>query len=678
MEADRNRLLRLVEALPQPCLTVLPVVDDDGTLVDVVVEDLNAAACRLLGGEHDALVGRRVSEMRPGLAPELLTTCREALLSGMHHERHGVLDPDSDGDLLLDVWAVPLGDALALVLDDVTRETRVVRALEDLQHSYRLLADHSSDVVFEGGAGPSIDWISPSVRDLLGWAPEEVVGRSVADLVLPEDRPLIERAREELALGLSVQYQARFLRRDGSTVWLAADVRPVYDDSGAVVGRSGSWRDVSAEHAAAELLRFRDLHDPLTGLNNRTWLQDSLAELLREARGARTSVAVLFVDLDNFKVVNDSLGHAAGDFLLQEMASRLRSALRAQDRLARYGGDEFVVLVPGVRDPGEAEGVASRLLAEAARPVVVHGHQVMLGASIGVAVSNQRSTPQALMRDSDAALSRAKESGRGRIAYFDRSMHKQAMQRLTTEDELRSALAGDELVVHYQPIVEHASREVVGHEALVRWSHPDRGLVPPLDFLPIAETTGLIVEIDRFVLHSVCRALADRRPELAGHVSVNVAPRHLQETGWRRAIEETVAAYSVPTSRIVVEVTETGILPLLESLQPDFALLRAEGFGIHVDDFGTGYSSISLLRDLPINGLKLDGSFTRRLGDPDGKAAVLAAGLAALASSLGIQSIAEGVETEDDAAILLAQGWTHAQGWLFGRPQPLPDATHAR
>ncbi|MFN8148418.1 MAG: EAL domain-containing protein [Candidatus Nanopelagicales bacterium] len=677
MDADRSRLLRLVEALPQPCLTVLPVVDADGTLVDVSLDDLNAAACHLLGADHDALIGRSLLDVRPSLGPELITTCREALLSGVHHERHGVHDHGVDGERLLDVWAMPLGDALAVVLDDVTRETSAVRALEDLQHSYRLLVDHGSDVVFEGGPGPSIDWISPSVRDLLGWTPEEVVGRTVFDLVVDEDQPSVQHARDELAAGRTARYEARFLRRDGSTVWLAVDVRPLRGEDGSIVGRAGSWRDVSSEHAAADLLRFRDLHDPLTGLKNRTWLQESLAELLREARRDRRSVAVLFVDLDNFKVVNDSLGHAAGDFLLQEMATRMRGALRSQDRIGRYGGDEFVVLVPGIHDAGEAGAVAERLLSEAARPIVVHGHQVILGASIGVAVSNQRSTPQALMRDSDAALSRAKESGRGRVSYFDRSMHKQAMQRLTTEDELRNAIVAEQLVVHYQPIVELATRRVVGHEALVRWSHPDRGLVPPLDFLPIAEASGLIVDIDRYVLDVVCRALS-QRDDLVGHVSVNMSPRHLQEMGWRRAIEETLAAYDVPSERIVVEVTETGILPLLESLQPDFALLRSQGIGIHVDDFGTGYSSISLLRDLPINGLKLDASFTRRLADHDGKAAVLAAGLAALATSLGIRSIAEGVETEDDAAILLEQGWTHAQGWLFGRPQPLPGEDGAR
>ena len=677
MDADRNRLLRLVEALPQPCLTVLPVLDADGTLVDVELDDLNRAACALLGADHDSLVGRSVLELRPGIGDELLTTCREALVSGLHHERRGVHDTGADGDRMLDVWAMPLGDALALVLDDVTRETRAVRALEDLQHSYRLLVDHGSDIVFEGGPGPSIDWISPSVRELLGWTPDEIVGRSVVDLVVEEDRDAVLRARAELAAGRHARYEARFVRRDGSTVWLAADVRPLRDEDGAVVGRAGSWRDVSAEHAATDLLRFRDLHDPLTGLNNRTWLQDALGELLRESRASRTSVAVLFVDLDNFKVVNDSLGHAAGDFLLQEMATRMRGALRTKDRIVRYGGDEFVVLVPGVHDVGEAEGVATRLLAEASRPVVVHGHQVMLGASIGVAVSNQRSTPAALLRDSDAALSRAKESGRGRVAYFDRSMHKQAMARLTTEDELRNAIAADQLVVHYQPIVDLTTRQVVGYEALVRWSHPERGLVPPLDFLPIAESTGLIVDIDRHVLDTVCRALTERT-DLVGRVSVNMSPRHLQEQGWRRAIEETLAAYDVPSDRIVVEVTETGILPMLESLHPDFALLRTSGLGIHVDDFGTGYSSISLLRDLPINGLKLDASFTRRLGDDDGKAAVLAAGLSALATSLGIESIAEGVETEDDAAILLEQGWTHAQGWLFGRPQPLPEQRDAR
>ena len=428
--------------------------------------------------------------------------------------------------------------------------------------------------------------------------------------------------------------------------------------------------DVTAEHEAQEQLRYQAFHDALTGLRNRAWILDVLEVDLAEAGRSGTQVGVFFIDLDNFKLVNDSLGHAAGDEVLAAVARRLESSLRPGDRVGRFGGDEFVVVVPHVSGPRDVEHVAERISEAVAHELVVQGHRIVPTASMGIAVSGPASTAESLLRDTDLALFRAKGAGRARWHFFDEAMHEQAVARLTVEDELRRALAAREFVVHYQPIVRLSDNVVTGHEALVRWQHPTRGLIAPLEFLPVAEESGLIVALGRQVLDSVCERLAES-PGL-GPVNVNVSAVEVSSRDWASDFVAAAHRHGVDPSRLVVEVTETAVLSMLDATRSDLVRLRELGVGVQVDDFGTGFSSISLLRDLPVTGLKLDAGFVRDLTDGSSPADALAAGVAGLASGLHLMSIAEGVETAEQLAILREQGWSHGQGYLFGRPEETP------
>jgi EAL domain-containing protein (putative c-di-GMP-specific phosphodiesterase class I) len=330
------------------------------------------------------------------------------------------------------------------------------------------------------------------------------------------------------------------------------------------------------------------------------------------------------------------------------------------------------VIAPGIHDESEVDSIAERLIGAVTEEVTVGGRPLIVSASIGVALSTADSTSTSLLRDADSALFRAKGSGRSRWVFFDPGMHTVAMARLVTESELRTAITERQFVVHYQPIVALADATVVGYEALVRWNHPDRGLVPPLEFLPIAEESGLIVEIGDQVLDQVCD-LITIRPDLTVPISVNKSPVQIGRPGWHDRFLARIHAREIRPERLVIEVTETAILSVLDRTTGDLADLRDHGIGIHVDDFGTGYSSIALLRDLPVTGLKLDLSFTRHL-TTDQTARALAAGLAGLVHGLNIDGIAEGIETPEQAEILREQGWTHGQGYLYGRPAPMPPA----
>lgn len=433
-----------------------------------------------------------------------------------------------------------------------------------------------------------------------------------------------------------------------------------------------TFRDVTDRAHEQRQLEFLAYFDPLTGLHNRAWARNELDRELRLARANGTHVAVFFLGIDNFKLVNDSLGHAAGDELLEIVGNRIAEGTPDGGSCARFGSDEFLVIVPGLDTDEDVAAVAAGLNSAVSSETTFSGFTVVPTVSIGVALSDATSDASSLLRDTDSALVRAKATRKGSWQRFDSQMFADTHRRLSVEAELRSALANHEFAVFYQPIVNLTDGSIIGHEALVRWQHPERGLLGPFDFLPIAEESGLVVGIGAQVLRTVCRDISTGR--LSGSVSVNVSAVELASSRWLGGFQDVLAEFGVPGERIIVEVTETAVLSVLDAAGEDLQALRKLGVGVHLDDFGTGFSSISLLRDLPVSGLKLDRRFVADLTTETepGFAHALADGVAALMSGLHLEGIAEGIETPEQAQALIGQGWKLGQGYLFGKPAPLP------
>jgi len=445
----------------------------------------------------------------------------------------------------------------------------------------------------------------------------------------------------------------------------------------AAAGAAGvaAWR--LNEVTRARMLH-QALHDPLTRLPNRDLFTDRLTKALARARRSGRLVAVLFVDLDRFKVVNDSLGHRAGDELLLETAARLDGFLRAQDTVARFGGDEFTLLVEDLESTEAALALADRLVEAVACPVRLGARTVPLGLSVGLAVGSGGEDADALLRDADAAMYRAKERGRGRVELFDQELRAEVLHRLEVEHELRLAGDRDELRVHYQPKVRLDTERIIGVEALVRWQHPTRGLLAPGAFIPVAEDTGLIVPVGRWVLREACRQAAAWRaagadPELT--VSVNLSRRQLAEPDLVADVAAALADSGLAAGPLILEITETTVMSDLERSVAILNELRSLGVKLAIDDFGVGFSSLSQLTDLPpVDVLKIDKSFIDHVLADDHRAIVVA--ILSLANTLGLTAVAEGVEEPGQAAELTALGCELGQGYLFARPQP-PEAVEA-
>ena len=429
-----------------------------------------------------------------------------------------------------------------------------------------------------------------------------------------------------------------------------------------------------------EELRAQALQDPLTGLPNRTLLLDRLAHALQRLGRRRGSVAVLFCDVDRFKVVNDSLGHQAGDELLIAVARRIEQGLRAGDTATRFGGDEFVVVCEDVRDEVQAAAVAERLASSLAEPFLVRGEDIYVTASVGVSMSSDpEDEPMALVRDADAAMYEAKAQGRARCVLFDNPMRERAVARLEVENDLRRAIERGELRVHYQPNIKIDGLQTIGAEALVRWERPGRGLVAPSEFIGLAEETGLIVPLGRFVLGEACRQVAEWMAEgLVDDtfvISVNLSPHQLCSPGVLDHVHGALTASGINPSQLCVEVTETALVDDSRGATETIRRIHGLGVRIAIDDFGTGYSALSYLHLLPVEILKIDRSFVGRLG-PDPRDRAVITGLIDLAHALSLTVVAEGVETAEQLADLSAMSCDVAQGYYFAKPQA-PQAMRA-
>ncbi|HEY7236024.1 MAG TPA: EAL domain-containing protein [Gemmatimonadaceae bacterium] len=433
-------------------------------------------------------------------------------------------------------------------------------------------------------------------------------------------------------------------------------------------------RTVEAERIERQL-RHDALHDGLTGLPNRACFVERLRHAAERARrNPQDAFAVLFLDLDHFKVVNDSFGHLAGDELLAEVARRLGACLRSVDTLARLGGDEFALLLEEVREPSDAARVAERLQVALRNPMTIRDSEVFTSASIGIALSGRvEDAPQHLLRSADLAMYRAKEHGRGRFEVFDPAMHIAAMERLRLEMDLRRAIERDQLTLHYQPVFSLSTGGIVAVEALIRWQHPERGLIAPLDFIPIAERTGLIGDIGKWVISRACQQLQAWERDFGyaapQSVWINISPKQFTQCDLARQVKELFDSLSFEPRRIKFEITESIMLEDIELAMRTLGDLRRIGVQVFMDDFGTGYSSLTYLGRLPLDGIKVDRSFVGQMGK-DVRQAQLVGTIITLIRNLGLEPIAEGVETDQQASLLKEMGCAFAQGFVFCRPVP--------
>jgi diguanylate cyclase (GGDEF)-like protein/PAS domain S-box-containing protein len=523
---------------------------------------------------------------------------------------------------------------------------------------------------------------SDELYRIFGLSPQAFPGtfEGYLALVHPDDRAMVQ-ATVERSLGTlePFDFAHRTITADGHLRWLQCRGRVQVID-GRPVQMTGAAQDVTSQREAAEALSQLALHDPLTGLPNRSLFMDRLGQALRRLDRRDRVLAVLFVDLDRFKVINDRFGHATGDETLLAVGSRLREVLRPHDTVARLGGDEFVVLCEDLEDDRAAIGVAERVLAALDRPVPCGGTDVVTSASIGISLTRRSDvTPDALLRDADMAMYRAKETGRHRIELFDNTARLRSQARIQTAEELRVAVESNQLRVVYQPIVHLGQATPAGVEALVRWQHPRRGLLTPAEFIQVAEDTGLVVPLGAWVLRQACKDLTEiiDRGSLGGGrselvMSVNLSARQLSSPGLVPMVQSTLEEFDLEPERLCFEITESVLMEDVDAAIAVLSDLRALGVRLAIDDFGTGYSSLGYLRRFPVDIVKLDRAFVAGLGSDSASDAITAA-VINLGHALGLSVIAEGVENDEQLTVLRALRCDRAQGYLWSAPQA-PEA----
>ena len=622
-----------------------------------LVLDANPRAALLFGVPRERLLGTSVHALWSNA-----TEARAAIARGRRFET--LLRGAGPPEVMLEVSASAVRyhgvPATLLLAREVTQRVRVLDALRASEERYRVLFENNPQPMWveDAESGTFLAVNDAAVRHY-GWPRERFLTLRSADLrfdpgAAAEQRngsPAIERHRtasgEVHDLELSVHEVVFEARR---ALLVAAT-------------------DVTARRKAQARLLQAAFYDPLTGLPNRALFKDRIEVAFARAKGREAArFAVLFLDLDRFKLVNDSLGHRAGDELLVQIARRLESCRRAGDTVARLGGDEFTLLVEGVSGEEEAVAVAERVHRALSPPFLVEGHEVFAGASIGIALGGpETERVEHLLRDADTAMYRAKVRS-SRHAVFDSSMHQRAMAALRLENELRRALERGEFRVHYQPIVDLATGRAVGVEALVRWEHRERGLVPPSEFIPLAEETGLVVPLGRWVLDEACRALSVLPEGIT--LSVNLSGRQLLQADFGEQLATMLQRRGLNPSRLRLELTESMLIGNGAAAIEALDKLRATGVRLCIDDFGTGYSSLSYLHELPIDSLKIDRSFIGAMAGDERKIKIVQT-ILMLGKGLGIEVVAEGVETREQVEVLLGLGCERAQGYFFARPGAL-------
>ena len=580
---------------------------------------------------------------------------------------------------VVDGAAIAMTGAVLFVLV-LARTNGLAREVADKRSEarFRSLVTNASDAILVVDDKGFIRYKTPSATRVLGRQSTELLDRSIGDLLSADDERQLGVLLATAGVTTTVEWTVRL--GDGTPRDMEVTAADLRADAG-VGGLVLTMRDITERKALDAELRRQALHDTLTGLPNRPLFHDRVAHALSRAAMRHGDVAVLFLDLDDFKMVNDSLGHSAGDEVLVAAAVRLQSILKSGDTLARFGGDEFAVLVEDGDVAVAAVAIAKRVQDAMREPFRVGDEAVPVQVSVGIAVGRAGvDTPSGLLRDADLAMYVAKRNGKARYERFVPEMHEQAIRRLEVASELRGAIDHGQLVLFYQPIVVVSTGRILGVEALVRWNHPHRGMIQPDDFIPVAETIGLVIPLGRWVLDEACRQMSTWHHaglvDDSFYVSVNISARHLRDAGMVDDVVHALHSSGMPAAALLIEVTETALVEDLDPAGTVLHDLKALGVRLAIDDFGTGYSSLARLGTFPLDVVKIDKSFVDRLtGSADGDAMVRA--VVDLSKTLGMRTVAEGVEEEKQAQALGRLGCSMAQGFLFARPMPAHELTVA-
>jgi len=568
------------------------------------------------------------------------------------------------------------GNVVGRVLNfrDITESKLANAAMRESENKYRLLVESTSEGLLQVNNQDHTQFVNDRFCEMVGYSRDKLMRTNWTRLLLDNDgHNLIKQVNERRRNGISDRYEMRLKKKSGETLWVIIGGAPIIDAEGLVTGSMGVFTDITERKRAEEQLLHDAFHDGLTGLANRALFMDHLQMTIERGKSRHSNLyAVLFLDFDRFKIINDSLGHAEGDRLLKLIVQRLDYSTRTGDLVARFGGDEFVILLCEMLHESDAVLIAERIQNSLKQSFDLSGNEVFVSASIGIALSTAgHKRADDMLRDADIAMYRAKAAGRARHQVFDETMHRQATTQLQLETEMRQALERREFQLYYQPIINLETNELAGFEALVRWIHPKRGIVSPMEFIPAAEETGLILPLGRWILEESCRQLREwqnTHPSAAPLVvSVNLSCKQFLQSDLAEQIAQTLAAAGLAPRCLKLEITESYLMENSERAVRIMKRLCSLGVELSLDDFGTGYSSLSYLHRLPVDYLKIDRSFVSRMTESNENSEIVLT-IIKLAQNLKMKVIAEGIETAGQFVRLKNLDCEYGQGYFFSKP----------
>jgi diguanylate cyclase (GGDEF)-like protein/PAS domain S-box-containing protein len=673
--------LKLQSAALEAADNAIFIADHEGAILWV-----NRAFTAMTGYIQEEALGKNLRHLMSGEQPDVFYAKLWSTISSGKVWKGEIVTRRKDGttypeEMTITPVTQDFGNAthafFIAIKQDITERKQIEQALRQAEEKYRAIFEDAVVGMFQSTPEGRYSNVNPAMAHMLGYnSPQELIA-SVTDIA--HQVYVDSKSREELTRllreqGMVKNFECAVYRKDGSKMWFSANVRAV-SENGVLVGYEGTNEDITARRVAEERVQFLAYYDALTGLPNRTLLQDRVTKALAAARRQNHQVALLFLDLDGFKIINDSLGHAVGDLFLQEFAERLKTWAREQDTVARVGGDEFLIVLTGIRDAADAAVTAERLINSMTAEFLVQGHSLRISCSIGVSIFPKHGTDcETLIKNADAAMYGAKDGGRNNFRFFSDEINEQVMERLTLARGLRSALEKEQLFLVYQPQMEIATGRITGLEALLRWQHPELGLVPPDRFIRIAENSGLIVPIGEWVLRTACRQARkwqdDRLPPVS--MAVNVSAVQFRQQGFCDLIRRVLRETGLAPQYLELELTESLLLADAEVTLSVVEELKTIGITLAIDDFGTGYSSFSYLRQFRVSKLKIDRSFIKDSAtNPDDSA--ITAAIISMAKSLRLKVIAEGVENEAQMSFLRKHQCDEIQGYYFSKPLPAGD-----